>query len=45
MKCIVEEHNFDVVQLIYLKDKLVDLEFRFSDVVGGKYFCKFLVQC
>ena len=39
MKCIAEEPNFDLVRFIRLKDKLVDLEFRFIDVVGSNYFC------
>ena len=39
MKSIAEEPNFDIVRFICLKDKLVDLEFRFIDVVGSNYFC------
>ena len=39
MKCIVEEPNFDLVRFIRLKDELVDLEFRFIDVVGSNCFC------
>ena len=39
MKSIAEDPNFDLVRFIRLKDKLVDLEFRFIDVVGSNYFC------
>ena len=39
MKSIAEEPNFDLVRFIRLKDELVDLEFRFIEVVGSNYFC------